>query len=309
LAALPGPRWKAWGDPTISRAAWIPAILVLFGIVAVLCHVSSTTMEYSRYNPEWNGTSRLFQEMIERDAMMVSGFHELPGGGDALLLILAPGESYAPDEIGLLRTFLEEGNIVVLVSDKERENLLISGLGSSIRIRDGNLTSIDRFFDHPSSVLAFPAGQDPLGAGISRIVLNNPSSLEGGEPVFTSSLLSWIDADGDSRLGRDETLQRFSVIAADRVGEGVLYVIADPSIFINGMDAIGMDNENYALARQIMSARPRFIVEQGRSRTAYAPEAIRVVNLVKDSTITKMAVITLIFLVGSIFVIGRWKEA
>lgn len=308
MTALPGLQWKAWGGSTISRAAWIAAILVLFGIVAVLSHVSSTTMEYSRYNPEWNGTSRLFQEMIERDALMISRFHELPKGGDALLLLLAPGDEYSPDEIGLLRSFLEEGNIVVLVSDKERENLLISGLGSTIRIRDANLTSIDRYYDHPSSVLAFPAGQDPLGAGISRIVLNNPSSLEGGEPVFASSILSWIDTDGDSRLSREETLQRFTAIAADRVGDGVLYVIADPSIFINGMLGIGMDDENYALAQQIMSARPRFIVEQGQSRTAYAPEAIRVVNLVKESTITKMAVITLIFLVGSILVIGRRKD-
>ncbi len=283
-------------------------ILVLIGLVAVLSHLASTTLEYSRYNPEWNGTSRLFQDIIERDALMISSFHELPGGGDALLLVLAPGEEFAPDEIGLLRSFLEEGNAVVLVSDRERENLLISGLGSTIRIRDSNLTSIDRYYDHPSSVLAFPAGQDPLGAGISRIVLNNPSYLEGGEPVFATSILSWIDADGDSRLSREESLQRFTVIAAERVGDGVLYVISDPSIFINGMRGIGMDDENYALARQIISARPRLIVEQGHSRTAYAPEAIRVVNLVKDSTITKMAVITLIFLAGSILVIKRREE-
>lgn len=274
----------------------------------VLFHLSGTTLDYSRYNPGWNGTSRLFQAMEEVDAIMITRLEDLPRSGDALLLLIAPGENYPDDEVPRLREFLEEGNTFVLVSDREAENLLISGLGGSIRIRDANLTSIDRYFDHPSSVLAYPTRDDPLGAGISRIVLNSPSYLEGGEPVFASSILSWIDNDGDSRLGPGETLQRYTVIAAERVGNGTIYVISDPSIVINGMFATGQDDSNAALARNLMSARMQFIVDQEISRTASAPEMIRVVNLVRESTITKMALITIIFLLASFLIIRRREE-
>lgn len=293
--------------PIISRPAWIAAFLVLFGLIAMLSHFSGTTLDYSRYNPEWNGTSRFFEMIGEQDAVTITRFEDLPSHGDALLLMPAPEDEYREDEIAHLVEFLEGGNILVLVSDREDENQITSALGSDIRIQHANLTSIDRYFDHPSSVIAFPAGDDPISAGIPHIVLNRPSYLLGGVPVFESSLLSWVDADGDSRLGSEETLQRYTVIARDSVGEGTLYVIADPSIFINGMLVAGPGDGNARLAENIITARPFLIVDQGHSRTAYAPEMIRVVNLFKESTITKMALITVIFLAASLLVIP-WRR-
>jgi len=274
-------------------------------MVAALSHLSGTTMDYSRYNPEWNGTSRIFQAMDDRGAVMVDHLDQLAGSGDALLIVLAPEGEYLKEESSGLRLFLEGGNTVVLVSDREEENLLLSGLGSGIRIRDVNLTSVDRYFDHPTSLLAYSSGKDPLGAGISRIVLNDPSSVEGGEPVFETSLLSWIDVDGDCRLSKGETLQKYSVIAAEQHGTGSIYVIADPSLFINGMLAPGPGDGNAALIGRILSMKPRLLVDQSHSRTASAPPAIRVVNLVKESTISKMAIITLVFLAVSLFIMRR----
>jgi hypothetical protein len=299
---------RIWRGETISRAAWVAALLLLLGLFAALSHLSATTIDYSRYNPEWNGTSRLFQLMDDHGAIMVTRPVDLPASGDAILLLLVPDGEFDQDEISRLRRFMGEGNILVLVSDREAENLLLSGLGSGIRVHDANLSSVDRSYDHPSSVLGFSAGDDPLVAGISRILLNSPSYLEGGVPVFETSLLSWIDADGDSRLSKEETLQRYRVVATEQHGEGILYVIADPSIFINGMLTPRSGDGNSVFIQHILTAKPLLLVEQGHSRTASAPAVIRVVNLVKESTITKMALITLIFLAVSLFILQRRKE-
>lgn len=293
---------------TISRAPWIAAVLILAGVIALLAHISGTTMDYSRYNPEWNGTSRLFQAMDERGAIMVDRLDELPDSADCLVFILAPEGEFGTDETSRLRLFLEGGNTVVLVSDREDENTLLSGLGSTVIIHNENLTSIDRYADHPASVLAFPSQKGIPGPGISRLILNNPSFVEGGIPVFETSLLSWIDKDGNSRLTGDESLQKYCVVAEERHGNGTLYVIADPSIFINVMQDRSEGNENAAFSDSIMSQKPCLLVDQNYSRTASGPLVIRAVNVVKESTIHKMAVITLIFLAISLLIVTRRKN-
>ncbi len=240
---------------------------------------------------------------------MVDSPDQIAYADDGVLFILAPDGEFGEEEASAFRLFLDRGNTVVLVSDREEENQLLSDIGSGIRIRAGNLTSIDRYYDHPSSVLGFPSGDDPLSAGISSIVLNGPSYAEGGAPVFESSLLSWIDTDGDSRMSRGEELRKFTVVAAENRNEGVLYVITDPSVFINGMLAQGESGGNVLLAGRIMTLLPHLYVDQGHSRTAAAPPPIRVVNLVRESTITKMALVTLVFLAVSLFIVYRREES
>jgi len=302
------PPWRAWRGLTISRAPWVAALLILAGVIALLLHISATTMDYSRYNPEWNGTSRLFQAMDDRGAIMVDRLDGLPGSGDCLLFILAPEGDFDAEEIARLRLFLEGGNTVVFVSDREDENTLLIGLGSTIAIHNENLSSVDRYADHPASVLAFPSQKGTLGTGISRLLLNNPSFVEGGDSVFETSILSWIDKDGNSRLTGDEPLQKYSVVAEERHGNGTLYVIADPSIFINVMQNPGEGNENAAFSDSIISRKSCLLVDQSHSRTASGPLVIRAINVVKESTIHKMAVVTLIFLAISLLIVTRRKN-
>lgn len=301
--------WKNWRGPTISRANWVAAVILVVGLVAALSHLSGTTVDYSRYNPEWNGTSLFFRAMEDRGAAMVANINDLKDTGNGLFLVMAPEGELPVDEVSTLRLFMSGGNTLVLVSDRDDDNALLAGLGSSIRIREANVTSADRYYDHPASVLAFPSGDDPLGMGIPRIVTNSPSYLEGGEPVFETSILTWVDADGNSRMSRGEVLRRYTVIAVEEHGNGSLYVISDPSIFINGMLAPGPGDGNAALADRIATLKPRTWIEQGRSQTASAPPMIRVVNLVKESTISKMAIITLVSLLASLSILKRRGQA
>jgi len=152
-----------------------------------------------------------------------------------MLLFVAPEPGLPTGVLEGIRDFLSRGNCVVIASESEEDNELLQRIGSSIRIREANIVSVDRFFDDPSSVIAFPAGDDPLSAGIPRLVLNDPSYLEGGDPVFTTSLLSFADTDGDLHLGKGEAFERFTVVSRESIGNGTLYVISDPSAFINGM--------------------------------------------------------------------------
>lgn len=272
----------------------------------MLLHISVTNADYSRYNPEWNGTSVLFDMIDGAGGTMVTDPPNLPGQGDAMLLFIAPGRD-PPDQVREgIRDFLSRGNCVLIASDREEDNRLLEGIGSSIRIRQSDIISVDRFFDDPSSVIAFPTEDDPLSAGIPRLVGNDPSFLEGGTPVFATSILSFRDTDGDQQLGEGEVLERFTVISRETIANGTLYVVSDPSIFINGMLVANPPTGNREFVARILSFRPVLLAEQGYSRTAEGGPLIRAINLVKDAISIEMAAITLsMLLLGLFLAFGR----
>ncbi|MCQ8893781.1 MAG: DUF4350 domain-containing protein [Methanolinea sp.] len=302
------PLCTSWGEKTIRRAVLVALLFCILGGAAVLAHLSHTTADYSRYNVEWNGTSRLF-EMIDEHGGAI--FSDLPGPiweGDALLLVVAPRDDVPEEVYGEIRDFLSRGNCVVIATESEGSNSLLREIGSTVRIKDADIISLDRLVDHPSSVLAFPSGEDPLFSGIARVVLNSPAFIEGGSPVFSTSVLTFRDIDGDGRLGRGEVLEKLPVVAVERIGNGTLYVISDAGIFINGMLASNPRTGNEEFIRKILSYKPVPIVDQGISRTAEAGVVIRVVNLVKDSTSIKMGIITLVMLAMTLLLLTGRKR-
>ncbi|MDD1716372.1 MAG: DUF4350 domain-containing protein, partial [Methanolinea sp.] len=276
------------------RVLWVAGLLLLIAFLATTLHLSGSNLAYSRYNTEWNGTSLLFQDLDSRNVVFYQG-GALPPGGDSLFLILVPEGEYSETESEGIRDFLVRGNIVVLADDRRGSDPLISRISGGIRIVEGNLSSADRYYDDPSSLMAFPQTNDTLTEGIPRILLNRPSYLEGGTPVFSTSLLSWVDENGDGRLSSGEPLGRYPVVASERIGNGSLYVISDPSIFINSMQTAGKgENEQFVL--NVLSFRPNLVIDQVHSRTGSATPVIRVVNFIKDSIPIKMALVILMVL-------------
>ncbi len=212
-----------------------------------------------------------------------------------MFLILVPEGEYSETESKEIRDFIERGNIVVLADDGGSGNQLLSSISGGIRIAGGNLSSADRYYDDPSTPLAFPRTNDTLTQGIAKIVLNRPAFLEGGIPVFSTSLLSWVDENRDGRLSSGESLGRYHVVAREEMGNGSLYVISDPSIFINGMQSAG-SGEDALFVGNVLSPGRNIVIDQLHSRTAVATPVIRVVNFIKDSIPIKMALVTLLVL-------------
>jgi len=85
--------------------------------------------------------------------------------------------------------------------------------------------------------------------------------------VLHDSLLSFADTDGDLHLGKGEALERFTVVSRESIGNGTLYVVSDPSVFLNGMLTTNPPTGNRDFVSRILSHRPVLLDEQGYSRT------------------------------------------
>jgi len=206
----------------IVREAWAVLLILLLAAAVAYAHVTTTTEEYSRYNTGWNGTSALPAEEV-RDLRNLDTA--------ATLLILAPDRPFTAEEVGYLRTFLDAGGRVVIADEQGAANSLLADLGSTMRVRPGNLSSLERDRADPGIFAARVVGNTSLFAGVGTVLVNRPAAVTGGEPLLETAALTWEDADGDGRISGDEVFGTAVTCAA----EGNLTVLGDESLFINAM--------------------------------------------------------------------------
>ncbi|MGA2933747.1 MAG: DUF4350 domain-containing protein [Methanomicrobiales archaeon] len=247
---------------------WFVGLLITASLLLASIHLSANTLDFSRYNLGWNGTSRFFSDLDRNRVIDVTGLSALESSRGTLLLIIAPGRPYRPDEIAAYRRYLEDGNTIFLADDFGTGNGLLRGVGSSIVIIGSPLLSFDREYDDPGMVVVTRVKNSTVPGDPSRMVLNEPASVEGGEPLMTSSFMSWIDQNGNGKIDSSEPLGRHRVLARDRVGRGELIVFADPGIFINAMyfPESGWDNRKF-ISSLVTNTSP-VLIDQINSRTA-----------------------------------------
>jgi len=223
-------------------AAAVGFILVI-AAVALFLHLSTTDIEFSRYNPEWNGTSQVFEALENSGTVMVRDPDALRDRHNATLLVIAPARAPTAAEGSAYRTFVAAGNTLILADDFGSGNELLQAIGASTRLDRGNLSSLEREFENSEAPLGFPVKGQPFVADLSKVVFNRPVAVFGGTPLINTTYLSWIDTDGDGRVDRVEPLGRFTVATEETVGAGKVVVIGDASLFINAMQGLsGCDN-------------------------------------------------------------------
>jgi hypothetical protein len=278
----------------IRSFLWIAGAILAGAVILVAFQFSTTDLEYSRYNPNWNGTSAFFDLVEAHHGGELHSAAQLAGREGSLLLIIAPRGNLTPDERMLYREFLTAGNSLLLADDSGSGNGILSALGSSLRVSRGNVSSVDREFDDPSSVDAFPAGEDPLIHGLAMVCLNRPGTVRGGAPMLETSLLTWVDQNGNGRPDGGEALSRATMMASEKIGNGTIYVLADPSIFINGMLDPPVCEGNRALVERILAAAPEGVmVDQDHGMTGSEDGAIRLINFMKAATLIRAAALLL----------------
>jgi hypothetical protein len=258
----------------IRKIVLFAIVLVGVSCIPLYLHLTTSTAEFSRYNSGWNGTSLFFEDIDGRGAVMITDLPAILDYPGSRLLIMAPDRTFTPEELGTLRSYLAGGNTLVLADETGTGNQVLAGIGAGTRILPGNLSSLDFFLwetqsgrYQPSSVIASVTREDLLTNGVELILLNKPAAVEGGEVLAETSLMSWMDENGDRRINAGETLGTYDVFTREQVGAGTLYVLSDPSIFTNGMMELSGGPENNTLFVEHLADAPVLLVDQSHTRT------------------------------------------
>ena len=291
----------------MNKKGMVTAFLVVLAVIALIAHVSTTNIEFSRYNGDWAGTSGLFADLDGQGARDLVSYADLTGRDDTLLLIIAPNTSFSSDEADALREFLKGGNNTVFVADETGvSNDVLEEIGSRIRIQPGDISSIEMEFWDPWSVIAYSRRDDPILANVSSLTLNGPSAVNGGETLVSTTLISWNDTNQNYHIDENESLSSFGILARERIGNGTLYVLSDPSIFINGMREARISGDNEMFIENLLALHPDILVEQEHSLTGGADPVLAAVIWLKNTMIIKISALILSLLLVAVAFRRKW---
>lgn len=234
---------KKSGGYTAPIIATIVAIIV---IIVFICIFGKTPPnELSPYSTDWNDISK-FKNDLEGEGYttgaIVSTPHILKKTNrmdvkKTAIFIIGVERRYSEDEVNALIDFINKGGRVVVADD--------FGYGNSIaayfkaRFLGGHLWD-KNYIKNPKfvQVTVNPISSEEFYFS-GRIILNEATALELSNEyaIFArSSENSWVDMDDDGRFDPyKERYKAYPVGAYVRIGDGLIVLISDPSIFINDM--------------------------------------------------------------------------
>lgn len=257
------------GAMNISQA-WRWAAPLLLGVMIVLSvHFSTTGEEYSISNRGWNGTSVFFDTVQEKGGTLITDLLSLNEYEDSLLLIVAPPGMPGEDSFDAYRKFLEQGNTIFIADESGASNVMLQGIGSSMRIVPENISSLDSAYESSFFPNGHPATTHPLLAEVEIVIFNRPAYVTKGDALLVSGFFSWEDLDGDGKMDAGEPSGTYAFLAREEIGEGEVIVCSDPSLLINAMQGGDVPGENRGFVDNLMGYRGTILVDSAASTATW----------------------------------------
>jgi len=276
-------------------------LLIIACVLILLIHLSTNNSDFSRYNIEWNGTSAFFDLPDRHTLEEITDTSMLSGRSNTTLLVIAPTKKFSKEDLNRYREYVTAGNTLFLADDYGTGYTLLEGIGSKVTFLYGTLASIDRAYNDSYLIVANPVSDNPLTRGISSVVLDKAAALEGGDPLIQSSIMSWVDEDGDGRIN-DEEMGKYPILVNETLGKGEIIVLSDPSIFINGMRRLEDKWGNDQFIRNFIDEYPDLLVDQINSETTSTSGISSYVKSLKVTPVLKIILAAILLSLLALFI-------
>jgi hypothetical protein len=245
------------------------ALAVTLGAVFAL---STSAAAFGVYNPAWDGASGLTDLADETDAdaqiAVNTTAYERARPNETVAVILSPNERYSATDRRRVYRFVDAGGTLVVAEDVGPVgNSLLAALGADTRF-DGQPVRDERnYYRSPAFPTASNVSDAPETEGVKQLTLNHGTALranpaaEDTDVLVRTSPYAYLDANRNEQLDDDETLAPRPVVVRERVGNGTVIVVSDPSVFINAMlERPG----NRRFARNLLDAHDRVLLDYSR---------------------------------------------
>jgi hypothetical protein len=235
----------------------VTALLIALLVLGIWFYPANS--DFRADNPLWNGARTITADYDIRPLAALSGLPALPSGAS---LIVIPYIDFTPGELDELGRFVRQGGRLILADDYGYGNRVLEYLGTGARFTGDVL--LDPLLNYRSRQLPKISSleADALTANVSTLVFNHATCLAGGsgeEVLAFSSSFSFLDLNGDGTHEDNETAGPLPVISRQRLGDGQLLLISDPSIFINSMAGLA---DNAALIHNLAAGSEALYLDQ-----------------------------------------------
>jgi hypothetical protein len=199
----------------------------------------------------WNGMDR-FASFVSLEPVSLQ---ELPDDADGTTLLVIAARTFSLEELIAFRGQLFGGGTLVIANEVNYGNQVLKYLGLDVRFAGPTL--LDPVSNHlnPNLPVVTSLRHDFAGE-VGTIILNQATIIEQVPllvAVARSSPYSFLDMDGDGELDEEEPVGPFPVAARMDEHGGNLLLVADASLFINGMQNL---EDNQVFSRMLMTTWP-----------------------------------------------------
>jgi hypothetical protein len=184
----------------------------------------------------------------------------------------------------------------------------LEALGTSTRFDGAPL--VDTLFNDGTAHFPVAGYLAPsaFSIGVASLALNYPTALKGGEMtvVARSSPFSYLDKNDDGTWDLDEPRGAFIVAGHQKIGEGHLVLLADPSVFISTM-LMAEDNGRFiANVINIAGPNPRVLVDQAHLSPSRKDTAKSAVATVRQVVAQPLPLAVLLVVTGVTLLAPAW---
>jgi hypothetical protein len=285
---------REWSYPQYLLAGLV-AVVVVALIVAGLFSSAS----FGLYNQDWNGASdlRTIATDANADTTVVrnTSAYGRVEANTSVAVVLSPDTRYEPAAVRNLQRFLRRGGTLVVAGDYGAHvNPLLADLGVTARL-DGRVVRDERYYyQSPVLPLATNVSNRSYTAGVEKLTLNHGTVVDphNATVLARTSGYAYPDTNRNEELDANESMGSYPVVASERVGNGDVVVVSDPSIFVNTMlDRPG----NRRFARRLVTDRSMLLVDY--SHVSAIPPLALAVLVLRNSPLLQL-------IVGGIGIVG-----
>lgn len=241
------------------------AVLSVAVLISLVVAASTSTTAFGAYNAGWEGASGLADEAdamgVENQVILnTTAYETIPAKG-TVSFVLAPKTGYNTSERKRLQRFVRKGGTLVVASDfGDRGNQLLEGVGADARFDGAPIRDERYYYRSPAMPIARNVSRAPITAGVEQLTLNHGTSIREGDAtvLVRTSEFAYRDANRNGELDDRERMGARPVVTREKVGDGTVIAVSDPSVFINAMlDRSG----NRRFARLLFTTRERAVFD------------------------------------------------
>lgn len=256
-------------------------------------------------NPFWNG----IDDMSTKYHMQpLDSLADLPLSPDSATCITIPYLSYTPAELEQLNHFISSGGRLILADDYGHGNQVLEYLGLGVRFTGQTL--LDPLVNYKNKY--FPRivnfQPDPLTSNTDNLVFNHGTSLTGvnaADTIALSSTFSFLDNNDNGIHEDNEPVGPLPVISRHNLGSGQVILVADPSLFINGMDKV---EDNAEFMQNISATTNVLYVDQSHLKISELQRSKRWLRQVRGLFINPAGTVALVAVAIAAVSIPIWRK-
>lgn len=159
------------------------------------------------------------------------------------LVVLAPALAFDAAEVARVRSFVQEGGVLVVAGERGAGRQLLDDLDVGLRIT-GTTLYTPVFDESPDRVVTSAAGRVP---GLPpEVVVTRPVIVEGGAAILRAPEPSWADVNANGRPDLDEHVVPAVVAAEASFGLGRVIAIGSSSFATTADETVQRAFVSYA---------------------------------------------------------------